>query len=219
MSDYPIILRPAKAHKATVIWLHGLGADGNDFVQIIPELKVQSLEHIKFVFPHAPIRPITVNGGAPMRGWYDISSMEIARTPDIAGIEQSVRTLNSMIQAEEDAGLDASRIILAGFSQGGVIALETAMAHDKTLGGVLALSTYLPDVERIQSTQTPVFMAHGVVDDVIPLDLAQRSARAMRSADMNVEFESYPMAHQVCMEELDDLSKRLNQWLKHSDEN
>ena len=213
MSDYPIILRPTGEHRATVIWLHGLGADGNDFVQVIPELKIPEDAGIKFVFPHAPIRPITVNNGMPMRGWYDITSMEIARTPDIAGIEQSVRTLNALIQAEEDDGLDASKIILAGFSQGGVIALETAMAHDKTLGGVLALSTYLPDFERVQSMQTPVFMAHGEVDDVIPLDLAQRSASAMRTAEIKVAFESYPMAHQVCMEELDELSNHLNQWL------
>lgn len=201
----------------SVIWMHGLGASGHDFEPVVPELKLLDRPGVRFVFPHAPVRPITVNGGAAMRGWYDITSMDFGdRQQDTAGIRESAEHINALIDAEIDRGIPAANILLAGFSQGGAIALFTALTSAHKLGGVMALSTYLPIQEIVlaelteHSKQLPVFMAHGQFDDVIQIQHAEQSHTVLNEQGFNVEWHSYAMAHSVSSEEVVDIAT----WLK-----
>lgn len=201
----------------SVIWLHGLGASGHDFEPIVPELSLLDRPGVRFIFPHAPVRPITVNGGAAMRGWYDITSMDFGeRQQDTAGIRESTAHVNALIDAEIDRGIPAANILLAGFSQGGAIALFTALTSTHRLGGVMALSTYLPIQEAVQTEltehakQLPVFMAHGQFDDVIQIQHAEQSHTVLTEQGITVEWHSYAMAHSVSSEEVADMST----WLK-----
>jgi phospholipase/carboxylesterase len=193
-----------------VIWLHGLGADGHDFEPIVPELHLPFAA--RFVFPHAPVRPITVNGGMEMRGWYDILGFGMNMRQDAAGIRESAAAVSRLIDREIERGVDASRVILAGFSQGGAIALHTALREPRTLGGVLALSTYLPlgdtlPAERSASNAaTPIFMAHGSADPLLPLALGEGSRRALEALGYAVDWHVYPMPHSVCVEEIRDIA-------------
>lgn len=196
-----------------VIWLHGLGADGHDFEPIVPELVRKSWPALRFVFPHAPVRPVTINGGMAMRAWYDITSLDF-NTPreDAGGVEQSCSEVEALIQREQDRGIAADRIILAGFSQGGAIALATALRRAEPLAGLIALSTYLPLAEQTLSQlseagkRSKLFMAHGSADPVVPFAAGQRSAERLRAAGVEIEWHQYPMPHSVCIEEIQDIS-------------
>ena len=189
---------------AAVIWLHGLGADGHDFEPIVPELRLT--KPVRFVFPHAPIRPVTINQGMRMRAWYDIFQFGGGREDD-AGIRASQKLIEGLIQKEQ-----GKKIVLAGFSQGGAIVLQTALRHPERLAGVMALSTYLPlaatlESERSKTNQDlPIFMAHGKFDDIIPIHRAQQSRDFLQKLQYKVEWHEYPMPHSVCAEEIADLS-------------
>jgi phospholipase/carboxylesterase len=189
---------------AAVIWLHGLGADGHDFEPIVPELRLPASLAVRFVFPHAPVRPVTINAGMRMRAWYDIYQFGGGRE-DEAGIRASQAELQALIERQN---LKSSRVVLAGFSQGGAIALQTGLRHPEPLGGVLALSTYLPlagklETERKPANQAvPIFMAHGQDDDIIPIDRAVKSRQFLEKLGYKVEWRDYPMPHSVCPEEI-----------------
>lgn len=195
----------------SIIWLHGLGADGNDFAPIVPQLVDRSWPPLRFVFPHAPVRPITVNNGMPMRAWYDISGMEIAQKQDETGIRASIGLLADLIDREVERGISTPQILLAGFSQGGAIALAGGLRCARKLGGIIALSTYLPIAEKTEAEanaanrDAPIFMAHGSYDPVIPQALGEMSRKYLAERGYSVDWHSYPMAHQVCMEEIADL--------------
>ena len=213
----PVELGPAEARYA-VIWLHGLGADGHDFEPVVPELGLADLP-VRFVFPHAPVRPVTVNAGMPMRAWYDIHSPRIEQTEDEAGIRESQAQLEQLIEREIERGIDSQHIILAGFSQGGAIALQTGLRYPKPLAGILALSTYLPlvaslEIERSEANRTiPIFMAHGRADPIVPLHLAEDSRYFLQQAGYTVEWKVYAMQHQVCLDEISDIGSWLRQHL------
>ena len=189
---------------ASVIWLHGLGADGHDFEPIVPELRLT--KPVRFVFPHAPIRPVTINQGMRMRAWYDIFQFGGGREDD-AGIRASQELIEGLIQKEQ-----GKKIVLAGFSQGGAIVLQTALRHPERLAGVMALSTYLPLAATLESERSaankdlPLFMAHGKFDDIIPIHRAQQSRDFLQKLQYKVEWHEYPMPHSVCAEEIADLA-------------
>jgi len=195
----------------SVLWLHGLGADGHDFAPIVPELVRPDWPALRFVFPHAPVRAVTINNGVRMRAWYDIVGMDFATRAEAEGIEASLIQVEALIARELARGIAPERLLLAGFSQGGAIALSAALRRSVPLAGVIALSTYLPGAEGAQrhldaaATRQPVFMAHGIGDPVIPLVHAERSAQALQAMGFPVEWHRYPMAHQVCAEEIRDL--------------
>jgi len=199
---------------AAVIWLHGLGADGHDFEPIVPELRLPGTLQLRFVFPHAPVRPVTLNQGMRMRAWYDILRLD-GGAEDDAGIRASQGLVETLIAAEVKKGVKPARIVLAGFSQGGAIALQTALRHSAPLAGVLALSTYLPLHARLKEEineanhKTPIFMAHGQYDDVIPLARAEQSRKILAGAGYDVQWKTYPMPHSVCAEEIADIASFL----------
>lgn len=200
---------------ACVIWLHGLGADGYDFAGIIPQLQLPASMGVRFIFPHAPVRPVTLNNGLAMRAWYDIYSLNNLHQEDRAGIQVSEQAIGQLIQQQESAGIATSRIILAGFSQGGAIALHTGLRYPAKLGGILGLSTYLPLLPDFaaqahnHNQKTPIFLAHGEYDDVLPLILGEKTRDYLSQTGYNVEWRSYPMAHQVCPPEIADISRWL----------
>jgi len=203
----------------SVIWLHGLGADGHDFEPIVPELRLPESLALRFVFPHAPPRPVTINGGATMRAWYDIFSLERDGPVDEAGIRDSAAILNGLIAREQERGIDARRIVVAGFSQGGAIALHAALRYPERLAGLMALSTYLPltssfnaevvDNAAAVNQDLPIFMAHGSFDPMLPMQMGRSSADLLLAAGFTVEWHDYPMAHAVCAEEIEDI----REWL------
>ena len=201
---------------AAVIWLHGLGADGHDFESIVPELDLPDTPAVRFVFPHAPMQPVTINGGAVMRAWYDVYSLEGVRREDEAGVRRSQATVEALIAREIDRGIPAARIVLAGFSQGGAIALHTGLRHSQPLAGILALSTYLPLASSLADEASPanravrIFMAHGRFDALIPIERAMLSRDALRKAGYDMEWHEYPMEHAVCYEEIADIGA----WLR-----
>jgi phospholipase/carboxylesterase len=204
-------LETAPNPRHAIIWLHGLGADGNDFAPIVPELVDRTWPPLRFVFPHAPARPVTINGGMRMRAWYDILGAEIAARQDVAGIRASIVELDALIAREGERGIPPERVILAGFSQGGAIVLAGGLRHAARLGGIVALSTYLP-LEPMTATEqsaanagVPIFMAHGSADPVVPEMLGKLSRDALVALGCAVKWHSYPMAHQVCVEEIADL--------------
>jgi phospholipase/carboxylesterase len=200
-----------------VIWMHGLGADGNDFVPVVKELGLPESLALRFIFPHAPMRAVTINAGYVMRAWYDI--VEISSTErkvDESGIRESQRAIDAFIAREVTRGVAANRIVLAGFSQGGAIALQTALRHEQGLAGVLALSTYLPLASSLEAEAShanraiPIFMAHGEQDTVIPISIAENSFKELGRHGYQVEWHEYPMPHSVSMEEIADIGT----WLK-----
>ncbi|MCK9199853.1 MAG: alpha/beta hydrolase [Gallionella sp.] len=208
-----IALESGKHPRHSVIWLHGLGADGQDFVPVVDELELPAA--VRFVFPHAPQRPVTINGGFVMRAWYDIATQDIGARQDETGIRASQAAIEALIAQEVDRGIAPQRIFLAGFSQGGAIALHTGLRQKIPLGGVLALSTYLPLVEtvakevRAEALRTPVFMAHGRSDTVVPYALGNASREALQKLGCDVEWHEYAMPHSVCPEELLDIQRWL----------
>lgn len=207
-----IEIETAPHPEVAVIWLHGLGADGSDFVPIVRELDLTGCPAIRFVFPHAPTMPVTINNGYVMRAWYDILGTEIARREDESGLRASQRAVEMLIEREKSRGIAASRIILAGFSQGCAMTLQTGLRHTEKLGGMLCLSGYLPLFATIAAEshpvnqQTPIFMAHGRFDPVIPLQRAEQSRDHLRSLGYTVQWRQYDMPHSVCPEEIDDIS-------------
>lgn len=201
---------------ASVIWLHGLGANGYDFEPIVPELGLPQTAAIRFVFPHAPSRPVTINGGLVMPAWYDIVAPDFTREEDAAGIEQSRRFLETLISREQQRGVAPEHIVLAGFSQGGAIALHTGLRHSQRLAGILALSTYLPLADSLEreaspaNREVPIFMAHGLRDPIVPVGLAQAARERLQAAGYDPEWHLYDMEHTICAEEIRDIG----QWLQ-----
>jgi phospholipase/carboxylesterase len=195
----------------TVLWLHGLGADGHDFAPIVPELVRRDWPALRFVFPHAPQRAVTINGGARMRAWYDIRDFDLANRADAQGVEESIVQVEALIAREAERGVPASRLLLAGFSQGGAIALAAGLRRREPLAGLIGLSTYLPMHDRAaqllatQATAQPVFMAHGLQDPVVPYAAGELSAARLRELGFAVDWHRYPMPHSVCAEEIRDL--------------
>jgi phospholipase/carboxylesterase len=200
---------------STIIILHGLGADGNDFVPIAQELDLDALGPVRFIFPHAPVMPVTINGGYRMRAWYDILGSEMQGREDEAGLRQSLASVEALLVREEERGIPSERIVLAGFSQGCAMALLAGLRHGKRLAGIAGLSGYLPlakttAAERSAANKdTPIFLAHGTADDIVAPPRGEASRDALQALGANVEWHSYPMGHSVCMEEVADL----NAWL------
>jgi phospholipase/carboxylesterase len=217
-----IVVETAPAPLASVIWMHGLGADGNDFVPIVPELRLPPSLPVRFVFPHAPMQPVTLNHGYVMRAWFDVAFGDLegrSRSADEPGLRRSIAAIEELIAREVEAGIAPSRIVLAGFSQGGALALETGLRHAAPLAGLMALSTYLPLGERTlreasdANRAVPILMAHGSQDPVIGLELAVRSRDLLRAASWPVEWHEYRMPHSVCAEEIAEISAWLQRVL------
>ena len=194
----------------SVIWLHGLGADGHDFEPIVPELRLPVDLPLRFVFPHAPVQPVTINGGMAMRSWYDIRSFDSANRADRQGLLRSSDRLESLIAQEIERGVPADRIVLAGFSQGGAVAIHTALQTQHDIAGLMALSTYmaLPDdaAKAVSRRDLPIFVAHGISDPVLPLAWGRASADKLIEVGYSVDWHEYPMAHAVCPQEIADIS-------------
>ncbi|MDP2194904.1 MAG: alpha/beta hydrolase [Rhodocyclaceae bacterium] len=206
----PIEIETSANPEFSVIWMHGLGADGSDFVSVVPELGLGNTPGVRFVFPHAPEIPVTCNGGYVMRAWYDIISLEPgSRQVDEAGIVQSRQMIRTLIARENQRGIPSRRIFLAGFSQGGAIAYTAALTHPETLAGVIALSTYLPsqrllDEEAGEANRaTPIFAAHGTADDVVSIQLGQQARDYLQQGGYPLEWHEYPMPHSICLEEIE----------------
>ncbi|USP47401.1 alpha/beta hydrolase [Alcaligenes faecalis] len=203
-----------------VIWLHGLGADGHDFAPIVPELGLQNAPAIRFIFPHAPIQPVTINGGMAMRSWYDIYVADLVRHEDESGLRQSQIEVQNLIARENARGIPTENIVLAGFSQGCAMTLQTGLRLPERLAGMLCLSGYLPlaaavEKERHQANQnTPIFMAHGSMDPVVPLTRAEASRQQLEAMGYQVQWTVYPMPHAVCPEEISAIGQFLKQVLK-----
>jgi len=210
-----ILSRPEATPDATVIWMHGLGADNRDFVPIVPELDLGNTCAVRFVFPNAGSLPVTINGGYIMQAWYDILERQIDAREDEAGLRASERQLAALIHQEHGRGIAYHRIVLAGFSQGSAMALQTGLRFPHRLGGIVALSGYLPLRKQLvqerhtENLQTPIFMAHGTQDPVVPFERGQASARLLAEAGHGVDFRSYPMQHSLCEAEVEDIGEFL----------
>jgi len=206
-------LEPQAPADAAVVWMHGLGADGHDFESLVPELRLGTSPAVRFVFPHAPVRPVTINGGQRMRAWFDVAGFDRRAPQDERGIRESAEAIGALVKRERERGIGASRILIAGFSQGGAMALHTALRWPERLGGIVALSTYLPLADRLPAelhpanAGLPVFMAHGQFDPILPQALGEASRDTLRSHGYAVDWHSYPMPHSVCLEEASDLRR------------
>lgn len=200
----------------SIIWLHGLGADGNDFAPIVPELVAKNWPALRFVFPHAPMRPVTVNNGMSMRAWYDIAGFDLQSRQDEAGVRASVREVENLIAREHERGVPGERVVLAGFSQGGAIALAAGLCHAQKLAGIIALSTYLPIAAVLSrerhaaNAATPIFWGHGSADPVVAMQRGVDSRDLLQSLGYTVAWHTYPMAHAVCAQEIADLRSWLD---------
>ncbi|MGH8633195.1 MAG: alpha/beta hydrolase [Burkholderiales bacterium] len=218
-----IEIETAKNPVASVIWMHGLGADGNDFVPVVNELELDGTAAIRFVFPHAPMRPVTINNGTVMRAWYDVSLGDLeggSRRADERGVRESQAQITALLEREAKRGVAPENIVLAGFSQGGAVALQTGLRHPRKLAGVMALSCYLPLAESLPqeaaaaNRATPIFMAHGTYDPLIPIVAAAGSMTYLTGLGYAVEWRQYPMPHSVCPEEIGDIGDWLRKVLK-----
>lgn len=199
-----------------VIWMHGLGADGHDFEPIVPELNLPESPGIRFIFPHAHMQPVTINGGFVMRAWYDIIAPDLTARQDHEGIVKSADAVYEIIHEQMEGGFPTNKIILAGFSQGGAMALHIGLRSEDNFAGILALSTYLPLADEVsvppaaQKNEIPIFMTHGLYDPVIPINAGQISKQRLTELGYQVSWKDYPMEHSVCAEEIVDISK----WIK-----
>ena len=206
-----VIIEPAGETQAVVIWLHGLGADGYDFEPIVPELNLPKDAGVKFVFPHAPKMPVTVNGGYVMRAWYDIAADDLGEQQDAEGIKRSQQQLIALIESEVAQGIPAKKIVLAGFSQGGAIILQTALRYPERLAGMMVLSSYVPLADTVAAEKhsanqdVPIFYAHGDQDDVIPISFAKQSRDLLVAQGYQIEWHSYAMPHSVVLDEIEDI--------------
>jgi phospholipase/carboxylesterase len=214
----PIEIETGPKPRHCVIWMHGLGADGNDFVPVVDELDLPPVP-IRFVFPHAPMQPVTINGGYVMRAWYDIGYQDLSLREDERGVRESQHAIEALIERERKRGIEPERLLLAGFSQGGAIALQTALRYPAPLAGVLALSTYLPLPDKMENERSaanqnvPILMAHGIEDPIVPLKLAQASCSRLLTLGYPVQWHEYEMPHAVCPEELQHIGAFLRQVL------
>ena len=205
-------INPKKSPIASVIWLHGLGADGHDFESIVPELNLPEFLPIRFLFPHAPMRPITINGGYMMRAWFDIEEISLHPQEEEEGIYEAEKMIGDLIKHENDLNIPAHRIILAGFSQGGALALHTGLRYPEKLGGILSLSGFLPMHRKLAkevnsvNQSIPIMMAHGEMDPLIPITMAQFTCDYLKENGYAVEFHTYPVQHGICQAEIDDIS-------------
>lgn len=212
-------IEPETQARASVIWLHGLGADGHDFEPIVPNLGLDPKLAVRFVFPHAPRRAVTINMGLIMPAWYDIRTLEGRKDLDEKGIQQSSEQVRALIGRENERGVPREKIVLAGFSQGGAIALHVALRHEEPLAGVVALSTYLIEDETLAdempaaNKSVPIFMAHGTEDPMVPIEYGEASRRRLVELGCSVEWKVYPMGHEVVPQEIRDIGQRLGQWL------
>jgi phospholipase/carboxylesterase len=204
-------VQPSEGVEAAVVWLHGLGADGHDFESLVPELDLPSRPAVRFVFPHAPVRPVTINAGWRMRAWYDIAGLDRRSPQDARGIRESAQAVRGLLARERERGIRADRIVLAGFSQGGAIALFEGLRHPERLAGIVALSAYLPLGEALgteahpANAAAPILMAHGTEDPTVPLDFGEHSRIALEKLGYAVEWHTYPMGHAVCEDEIADI--------------
>ena len=225
MSEYleTIEIETAPNPTATVIWMHGLGADGNDFAPMVPELRLGSAPAIRFVFPHAPMIPVTINNGYVMRAWYDVSYGDLegkSRQADEKGVRASQAEIEKLIAREVARGIRANKIVIAGFSQGGAIALHTGLRHAAPLAGIMALSSYLPAPHTLPAEAAAanrdiaLLYAHGSDDQVIPIAMAETSRQTLNAAGYRVDWHEYPMQHSVCLEEIRDISAWLQTVLR-----
>jgi phospholipase/carboxylesterase len=202
---------PRARAEASVVWLHGLGADGHDFEALVPELRLPEQPAIRFVFPHAPVRAVTLNAGYRMRAWYDIVAIDRSAPQDAAGIRESAAAVRQLVAREGERGVPPERVVLAGFSQGGAIALHEGLRHPTRLGGILALSTYLPLADTLAAEShpanaaVPIFMAHGTQDTVVSLGLGEGSKTMLERRGHDVLWKTYPMGHSVCLDEVRDI--------------
>lgn len=198
---------------SAVIWLHGLGADGNDFAPIVEQLRLPRTAAIRFIFPHAPAIPVTVNGGFIMPAWYDILEMQIDRKVDQRGILASAKSIGGFIDRELDRGIPGKRLVIAGFSQGGAVAYQLVLSHATPLGGLLAMSTYLATADILTyntaNKNLPINIQHGTYDPVVPESLGKKAAARLTEEGYQVSYQNYPMEHSVCPEQIDDISKWL----------
>ncbi len=217
MSDLPVIeLLSTEAAEvdASVIWLHGLGADGNDFVPVVPQLKLAADYAVRFVFPTAPSVPVTINNGYVMPAWYDILRLDNVRSIDEAGLRESAAKVHALIRRELDRGIDSERIVLAGFSQGGAVCFEAGLSFGQRLGGIVALSTYFPTADSVamQPVQQgiPILVCHGLMDPMVPEFLGRAAVESLGGKGLTPEYHTYPMAHEVCMPEID----RVGLWIR-----
>ena len=217
MSDLPVIeLLSTEAAEvdASVIWLHGLGADGNDFVPVVPQLNLPADYAVRFVFPTAPSVPVTINNGYVMPAWYDILRLDNVRSIDEAGLRQSASKVQALIQRELDRGIDSERIVLAGFSQGGAVCFEAGLSFGQRLGGIIALSTYFPTADSVamQPVQQgiPILVCHGLMDPMVPEFLGRAAVESLGEKGLTPEYDTYPMAHEVCMPEIE----RIGGWIR-----
>jgi phospholipase/carboxylesterase len=216
----PAIIRETRSDKpvdAAVIWLHGLGADGNDFAPIVPELRLPSSMSVRFIFPHAPSIPVTINGGYIMPAWYDIKQADVSRRVDDVQLRRSAAAVHAFVSQQQEAGIDSRRIILGGFSQGGAVVLEAALSCPLPLAGVMSLSSYFPTADSVtvsDANQTlPVLICHGSQDTVVDESLGKQSETALRELGYQPEYHSYPMPHSVCPQEIRDISMWLQRLL------
>ncbi len=209
-------IEPKVPPSCSVIWLHGLGADGHDFEPLVPWLAWPGAPSIRYVFPHAPVRPVTINGGMQMRAWYDILAFDIDRDQDEQGIADSVAQATALVRREQERGIDAARILLAGFSQGGAIAMQCALRYPEKLAGLVALSTYMLQEHRLESELSqanrgiPVFYGHGSSDPIVPVRLGREAVSKLEELGYTVEWRTYPMQHSVCPEEIQHMAA----WMK-----
>lgn len=212
----PVIIAPNAPSKHTVIWLHGLGADGHDFEPVIPALSLPKGLAVKFILPHAPIQPVTLNGGMPMRAWFDLYGLDFKTQQDKQGIARATASLTTLIENEIAAGIPASNIVLVGFSQGGALALHTALSYPRSLGGVIGLSTVLPLADQIEThlhtanATLPIFLAHGSLDPVLSINLGLMTKERLEELGYTVDWHEYPIGHTLCGAEIDAIS----QWLQ-----
>ena len=216
MSLLPTVEHETAANPThSILWLHGLGADGNDFAPIVPELVAKDWPALRFVFPHAPVQPVTINGGVPMRAWYDIHGFDARAPQDEAGIRVSIAAVEALIARENERGVADENIFLVGFSQGGAIALSAGLRHARALAGIVALSTYVPISSLLAAERhaanaaTPIFWGHGSADPVVLYQRGVDSRELLQSLGYTVDWHSYPMPHSVCAQEVADL----RQWL------
>jgi len=206
-------------HKSTIIWLHGLGDSGNGFAPIAPELRLDDALGVKFIFPHAPVRAVTINNGMEMRAWYDIKSLDMGSRADVDGVVESSEQVKALIEKEIEAGIPANKIMLIGFSQGGVIALHLGTRYSSALAGIVALSTYMCEPQNLEAEKhsanqdTKILCCHGIQDEVVPLMLGKGAYTALTNSGFDVSWKEYMMQHNVCMPEIQDIAKFITQQL------
>ncbi|RKR03294.1 phospholipase/carboxylesterase [Kushneria sinocarnis] len=222
VADAPIIIEPERPAQATVIILHGLGASGHDFEPLVPMLELPEDLAVRFVLPHAPSLPVTVNGGMTMPAWYDILDMELDRRVDEAQLRESAHRIQTLIDEQIEAGIDSRRVIVAGFSQGGAVAYEAALSYPRPLGGVLALSTYFATPDSLEPSAAnrdiPIEVHHGTQDPIVPETLGRRSAERLEAMGYPVNYRTWPMPHSVSPEQLPEIRRWLLERLQPAEE-